>query len=73
MKPERKLFRVTPQGSRWFVTCDSDDVVTAVESRTEAVVEATDAAQRSRPSQVVVHGANGGIDDEATYPSGGRR
>lgn len=63
---DRTVFHITPSGPHWHVLRDGEPVFTA-ETKHQAVTEARAQAHEARPSQIVIHTADGKIEDEATY------
>jgi hypothetical protein len=67
-KPERVCYDVAPRGDQWTVTRRGAARATAVlATQHAAVAKAADLAKHWRESQVVIHGADGRIQDERTY------
>jgi hypothetical protein len=64
------VVHVTPSGGEWHVKMGESPLLTLLSKET-AVAEAHVQAVLSRPSRVVVHGLDGQVEDEATYPGDG--
>jgi hypothetical protein len=62
----RKVYRVLPDGGDWKVTLDSVFQKT-FSLKSSAVDWAVAEAKANKPSQVVVHRADGTIEEEWTY------
>ncbi|WP_179749260.1 DUF2188 domain-containing protein [Microlunatus parietis] len=63
---DRTVLHVVPRSGHWHVEKDEVGVATS-DTKEKAVELAREAAGRSKPSQVVVHGEDGQIQDEFTY------
>lgn len=63
---DRTVFHVVPKGPGWQVQRDGDAVL-SVDTKKQAIDEARALAKELQPSQVVVHTADGRIEDEMTY------
>lgn len=64
------VVHVTPNGAEWHVKIGESPLLT-LQSKDTAIAEAQVQAMLSRPSRVVLHGADGKVEDEATYPADG--
>ena len=62
----RTRYDVTPNAGKWQLRRDQK-VVSTHERQDDAVAAGRDAARSDQPSQLVVHGADGKIQDESTY------
>lgn len=63
---ERSQFHVVPDGDQWKVERDGRAVSTH-DTQEEALNTARSAAKSNQPSQLLVHGRDGRIEDESTY------
>lgn len=68
MASDAVIIRVKPDGPEWHVHID-DTPLLMLQRKDTAVAEAEVQALRMQPSRVVVHGADGEIEDEAAYPT----
>lgn len=64
------VVHVTPNDGEWHVRVGESPLL-MLRSKDTAVAEAQVQALLSRPSRVVVHGLDGEVEDEATYPADG--
>lgn len=62
------VVHVMPSGGMWHVKIGTSPLLT-LQSKDTAIAEAQVQAIMSRPSRVVVHGLDGKVEDEATYPA----
>jgi hypothetical protein len=63
---DRTVLHVVPRSGHWHVENGDEEVATS-DKKDTAIELARKAAQASLPSQVVVHGEDGQIQDEFTY------
>lgn len=65
---DRYVLHVVPHDGRWAVKEEGVDEPRAVTAtKEEAVAAAKSRAAKRPPSQVIIHGQDGKIQDEATY------
>lgn len=64
------VVHVTPSGDEWHVRIGETPLL-MLRSKETAVAEAQVQAMLSRPSRLVVHGADGQVEDEAMFPADG--
>lgn len=62
----RKQFHVVPNGSLWKVS-HAGRVLSNHLSKSAAVDAGVAVAKQNQPSQLIIHRANGTIEDERTY------
>jgi hypothetical protein len=62
----RKRYDVVPSGSRWAVTTGGGTLSTHV-TKVEAITAGVTVARANQPSQLLIHRADGTIEDERTY------
>lgn len=62
----RKQFHVVPRGSLWQVT-DAAGVRSNHLNKSDAIDAGVAMAKQNQPSQLLIHRANGTIEDERTY------
>lgn len=62
----RKVYRVLPHEGDWVVQLDGVDL-SSHRTKEPAVERARALAELARPSQVVVHRADGTVETESTY------
>jgi len=62
----RAQFHVVPAGDQWRIERDGL-TVSEHPTQEEAIQQAREQAQASKPSQLLVHGRDGRIEDESTY------
>jgi hypothetical protein len=60
------VYRVVPDGVNWAVDLDGLQVARSPR-RFEAIDEARRLAEANRPSEVVVYGFDGDVDERCTY------
>ena len=63
---DRTVLHVVPRSGHWHVENGDEEVATS-DKKDKAIELARKAAQSSMPSQVVVHGEDGKVQDEFTY------
>lgn len=68
MASDEVVFKVTPDGSEWHVDM-ADKRLLTLRTKEVAVAEAVVQALSTRPSQVVVYGADGSVEEETAFPS----
>ncbi|MEK9500214.1 DUF2188 domain-containing protein [Gaopeijia maritima] len=61
------LMRVTPDGDRWGVRVDDQDVDAFFDTKRQAVREARTRARNQAPSRLVIHRADGTIERSHGY------
>ena len=61
------VFRVVPHEGMWLVEYDERHLCSH-QTKDVAVREARELARERRPSQVIVYGEDGEIEDQSTYP-----
>lgn len=62
------VIHVRPNGNEWHVKVGESPLL-MLRSKETAVAEAQVQAVLSRPSRIVLHGANGTVEEEATFPA----
>ena len=55
-----------PRGRDWIVRCDDIDLAT-LPSRTHAVAVAVNRARAGQPSEILVLGPNGAVEERRTF------
>ena len=73
MASDRTEFHVVPRRGRWQITRDGRRVSVS-DRKVDAIERAVDQARQAQPSQVIIHTADGRIENEHTYqadPDGG--
>jgi hypothetical protein len=66
MASDRTEWHVVPSHGSWQITRDGQ-LASVFERKADAVNRAVAEARQAQPSQVIVHTADGGIEDERTY------
>ncbi|HLT62699.1 MAG TPA: DUF2188 domain-containing protein [Microlunatus sp.] len=66
MASDRTELHVVPRSGHWHVERGEERIATS-DTKEKAVQLAREAAKREQPSQVVVHGEDGEVQDEFTY------
>lgn len=67
MASDPVVVHVQPDGDGWHVRVDDAPLLT-LQSKVTAIAEAQVQAVLSQPSRVVIHGVDGVVEDEASYP-----
>ena len=62
----RKRYDVVPSGTNWAVTTGGRTLSTFV-TKSDAITAGVTVARANQPSQLLIHRANGTIEDERTY------
>lgn len=62
----RKRYDLVPSGSYWAVTHGGSTLFTHV-TKADAIIAGVTVARANQPSQLLIHRANGTIEDERTY------
>ncbi|MFC7625247.1 DUF2188 domain-containing protein [Microlunatus sp. GCM10028923] len=63
---DRNVVHVVPRSGHWQVEQGETGIATS-DTKEKAIQLAREAAGRTKPSQVVVHGEDGRVQDEFTY------
>ena len=63
---ERNTFWVMPRAKQWIVRHNDEDLAT-LPSRTHAVAVAMNRAKEDQPSEILVLGPNGAIEERRTF------
>ena len=63
---DRTVLHVVPRSGHWHVE-NGDDAIATSDKKDTAIELAKEAAKKQEPSQVVVHGEDGQIQEEFTY------
>ena len=65
----RKKYHVMPHGDGWQISFENSERASILaNTKEEAVQEAMDLAKNQEPSQLFIHGTDGKIMEERTYP-----